>query len=122
MGDECTIYSQAGIGKEICKKSSYIGIRKDDVLKPFSLGEWSIFLDKIIEENLEPKVILNRDVEILKRLNYSSDVIERICKLASRGGAVAFELEEWSYICDCKKLYFRKYGRMFKRGAGVREV
>lgn len=75
---------------------SYIGIRKDDALKPFSQGEWSAFLDKIIEKNLKPGVVLNRNPELLRELNYSSNDIERIHKLVSRGGAVAFELEELS--------------------------
>lgn len=75
---------------------SYIGIRKDDVLKPFSQGEWSAFLDKIIEKNLEPGMVLNRNPELLRELNYSGNDIERVNKLVSRGGAVAFEIEELS--------------------------
>lgn len=75
---------------------SYIGINKDDVLKPFSLGEWDDFLKKIIEKKLEPAIILNRDLGILNELNYNEKNIERIEKLVSRGGAVAFELDNLS--------------------------
>ena len=72
---------------------SYIGVNQDDVLKPFSLGEWNVFLVRIIEKNLEPAVVLNEDLEILNGLNYDEKNIERIKKLVSRGGAAALELE-----------------------------
>ncbi len=76
---------------------SYIGIiKKDDSLKPFSLGEWNQFLDKVIEMKLEPSVILSNDLSILNTLKYSSNDIERISNLVSRGGAVAFELDDLS--------------------------
>lgn len=75
---------------------SYIGINKDDALKPFSLGEWDDFLKKIIEKKLEPAMILNRDLSILNEINYDNKEVERIEKLVSRGGAVAFELDNLS--------------------------
>lgn len=75
---------------------SYIGINKDDVLKPFTLGEWGDFLERIIEKGLEPSIIFNRDLGILNELNYNEKNVERIEKLVSRGGAVAFELDNLS--------------------------
>lgn len=75
---------------------SYIGINKDDTIKPFSLGEWNRFLDKIIEMKLDPSVVLSKDLEILTHLKYNSNEIERIKKLVSRGGAVAFEIDDMS--------------------------
>ena len=73
---------------------SYIGIQKEDVVKPLALSEWNLFLDKVIKMNMEPSIVLNKDLEILKSLAYSDNEIERIRKLVSRGGAVAFELNE----------------------------
>lgn len=75
---------------------SYIGIKKDDLIKPLSLGEWNQFLEKIIEMKMEPNVVLQKDLTLLKSLNYSSEYIERIQKLVSRGGAVAFEIDDLS--------------------------
>lgn len=73
---------------------SYIGINKESEMKPFSLGEWNIFLDRIIEKHLEPSVILAGDIKQLQELGYGNYEIERIDKLVSRGGMAALELDE----------------------------
>lgn len=73
---------------------SYIGINKEDTTKPFSLGEWNRFLDKVIDMKLDPSVVLRKDLDILAQLKYNSSEIERIKKLVSRGGAVAFEIND----------------------------
>lgn len=75
---------------------SYIGIDKNDTMKPFSLGEWNQFLNKVIEMHCEPSIVLSGDLSVLKELQYTNDDINRIKKLASRGAAVAFELENLS--------------------------
>lgn len=75
---------------------SHIGIKSEDSLKPLSLGEWNRFLDRIIEMKYEPRIVLDQDLMLLKRLNYSNDYVERIQKLVSRGGKVAFELDDLS--------------------------
>lgn len=75
---------------------SYIGINKDDIIKPFTMGEWNQFLDKTIDMKLEPSVVLSKDLEMLTQLKYNSNEIERIKKLVSRGGAVAFEIDDMS--------------------------
>jgi predicted Rossmann fold nucleotide-binding protein DprA/Smf involved in DNA uptake len=75
---------------------SYIGINKDDTAKPFSLGEWNQFLDKVIDMKLDPSVVLSNDMGMLTQLKYSSNEIERIKKLVLRGGAVAFEIDDLS--------------------------
>ena len=75
---------------------SYIGINKDDITKPFSLGEWNHFLDKVIEMKLDPSVVLSKDLTLLTQFKYSNNEIERIKKLVSRGGAVAFEIDDLS--------------------------
>jgi len=72
---------------------SYIGINKDDALKPLSLGEWNEFLDKLIEMKLEPSIILSNDTTELKKMSYSDDFIDRITALAARGAGVAIELD-----------------------------
>ena len=51
---------------------SYIGINKESEMKPFSLGEWNIFLDRIIEKHLEPSVILAGDIKQLQELGYGN--------------------------------------------------
>lgn len=73
---------------------SYIGINKDSEMKPFSLGEWNVFLERIIEKHLEPSVVLTENVKLLQELGYGNYEIERIDKLVSRGGMVALELDE----------------------------
>lgn len=75
---------------------SYIGINKEDTIKPFSLSEWNHLLDKVIEMKLDPSVVLSKDLTVLSQLNYNSNEIERIKKLVSRGGAVAFEIDDLS--------------------------
>jgi hypothetical protein len=72
---------------------SYIGINKNDDVKPFSTGEWNTFLDRIIDMKLEPGVILNEENELFNQLGYEDNERERIKKLVSRGGAVALELD-----------------------------
>ena len=72
---------------------SYIGASRDDDIKPFSLGEWNKFLDKIIDRKLEPGIILDENRELMQQLGYGEIETERIKKLISRGGAVAFEID-----------------------------
>lgn len=73
---------------------SYIGIKKDSLIKPLSLGEWNQLLDNIIKMKCEPGIILKQDLNILKEMKYPDTYVKRIRDLVSRGGAVAFELDE----------------------------
>jgi predicted Rossmann fold nucleotide-binding protein DprA/Smf involved in DNA uptake len=75
---------------------SYIGLKGDDLLKPLSLGEWNQFLDRIIEMKYEPCIVLKQDSMFLENLKYTNDYVERIQKLVSRGGKVAFALDDLS--------------------------
>ena len=59
---------------------SYLGISKDDMVKPFLLGEWNYFLDKIIEMKLESSIVLGKELAVLKELQYSDNEIERVKK------------------------------------------
>ncbi|MBQ7942827.1 MAG: DNA-processing protein DprA [Lachnospiraceae bacterium] len=70
---------------------SHIGISSEDSVKPFSLGEWSGFIDKVLEAKCEPSVILQENTGVLQEMNYTEEQIKRIQKLISR--AVAFELD-----------------------------
>lgn len=73
---------------------SYIGIQDSTTIKPFSLGEWNAFLERLIETKQEPGIVLEHDLSTLKQLQFSHELIERIQGLVSRGGGVAFELDD----------------------------
>lgn len=75
---------------------SYIGINSNDMLKPLSLGEWNEFLNTVIEGKVEPGIVLNPNTEILRKMQFSVEYINRIQKLISRGGKAALELEDLS--------------------------
>lgn len=72
---------------------SYLGIEKDDFLKPFSLAEWNLFLDDIVKIKEELSIIFSNDGSWKEKLHYSGEQSERISALVSRGPRVAFELE-----------------------------
>lgn len=72
---------------------SYLGIDKNDSLKPFSLGEWNSFLDDIIGIKEEISIVFSSDNSWQEKMHYSSKQIERIEGLISRGVKVAFELD-----------------------------
>lgn len=71
---------------------SYIGINKDDVLKPLTLREWNDLLDRLIQCGQKPGAIM--DDGLLKEIGCSTDFMERIKRLISRGGMAAFALDE----------------------------
>lgn len=73
---------------------SYIGIQADDIVKPMSLGEWNVFLDKIIAIKAEPGIVLEQNLEMLHKMQLSEEEMNRIKILTSRGGKVAFELDD----------------------------
>lgn len=75
---------------------SYVGIRRDDLAKPFSQGEWNIFLDRMKEQKQEPGAVLAQDFSLWKDMKYSEVEISRIHKLLHRGGNVAFELDDFA--------------------------
>lgn len=72
---------------------SYLGIDKNDSLKPFSLGEWNLFWDDIIRIKEELSIVLSSDSSWKEKLHYSEEQLERINGLISRGARVAFELD-----------------------------
>lgn len=76
---------------------SYLGINKDSEIKPFTLSEWNKFLDRIIASESEPGIILKQNFkDEIKSMSFSESEINRIEKLASRGGVVAMELDDLS--------------------------
>ena len=72
---------------------SYLGIEKGDSLKPFSLGEWNLFLDDITKVKQEPSIVFSGDSSWKEKLHYSDEQLERINGLISRGARAAFELD-----------------------------
>lgn len=72
---------------------SYLGIEKNDTLKPFSLGEWNLFLEDLLKIKEELSVVLSNDGSWMEKLHYSDEKLERISVLVSRGAKVAFELD-----------------------------
>lgn len=72
---------------------SYLGIEKNDTLKPFSLGEWNLFLEELLKIKEELSVVLSNDGSWMEKLHYSDEKLERISVLVSRGAKVAFELD-----------------------------
>lgn len=73
---------------------SYIGIKSDDVLRPLSLGEWNNLLEKLKEDDKEPEIVLHNELNQLKTMRFSNQYIDRIQGLVSRGGSIAFELDD----------------------------
>lgn len=71
---------------------SYIGINSGDTFKPLTLKEWNEFLDQMLQCGQQPSAVM--DHNFLKEIGYCSNHIERIERLISRGGAVAFALDE----------------------------
>ncbi len=71
---------------------SYIGINSGDTFKPLTLKEWNEFLDQMLQCGQQPSAVM--DYNFLKEIGYCSNHIERIERLISRGGAVAFALDE----------------------------
>lgn len=95
---------------------SHIGIEKNDQLKPLSLGEWNDFLERVIARSLEPSIVLRGDVSALSGLNYSDIQVRRISRLASRGGAVALELDSLSNKgIEVTTLFDSDYPTLLKR-------
>ncbi len=73
---------------------SYLGVKKDDPIKPFSLGEWNTFLDGIREIGEEPSIIFSNSKDWMERLYYSDKQKERMAALCLRGACVAVELDD----------------------------
>ena len=95
---------------------SYIGISKTDTIKPFTLGEWNQFLDKVIELKMEPSIVLEQNIDGLTQLGYSNFEIERIQKLVVRGGAVALEINElYNKGIEVITLFDKVYPILLKR-------
>lgn len=72
---------------------SYLGIDKNDSLKPFSLGEWNSFLDDIMGIKEELSIVFSKDNSWKEKLHYSDEQSERINALISRSVKMAFELD-----------------------------
>lgn len=73
---------------------SYLGINNDDAYKPLTLTEWNELLDSVIEHGQQPSVVMDQSQSFLRETGCSQERIERIKRLMSRAGTVAFQLDE----------------------------
>lgn len=73
---------------------SYLGISNEDTLKPLTMKEWNEFLDNVTQHGEQPSVVIHSDTNFFKETGYNQEFTERMKKLLSRGGAVAFALDE----------------------------
>lgn len=73
---------------------SYMGINNDDAYKPLTLKEWNELLDSVTEHGQQPSVVMDPSQSFLRETDCSQAYIERIKRLMSRAGTVAFQLDE----------------------------
>ena len=73
---------------------SYLGISNEETLKPLTMKEWNEFLDNVTQHGEQPSVVIHSDTNFFKETGYNQEFTERMKKLLSRGGAVAFVLDE----------------------------
>ena len=75
---------------------SYLGISNEETLKPLTMKEWNEFLDNVTQHGEQPSVVIHSDTNFFKETGYNQEFTERMKKLLSRGGAVAFVLDEFT--------------------------
>ena len=82
---------------EICTLllCSYIGIPSGSDMKPLTTGEWSRFVDVLIEKKLEPSIVYRENLDTLKEAGYDDEFIERLKRLSDRGTSLAFDMDEY---------------------------
>lgn len=69
---------------------------KEDGLNPLTINEWAKFSSFLINEKLQPKDLLNNDLEIiLKSFEDQKITIARIQKLTKRGARLAIVIDKW---------------------------
>ena len=73
---------------------SYLGNSNEETLKPLTMKEWNEFLDNVTQHGEQPSVVIHSDTNFFKETGYNQEFTERMKKLLSRGGAVAFALDE----------------------------
>ena len=73
---------------------SYLGVSNEETLKPLTMKEWNEFLDNVTQHGEQPSVVIHSDTNFFKETGYNQEFTERMKKLLSRGGAVAFALDE----------------------------
>lgn len=73
---------------------SHLALGEDDYVKPFSLGEWGNFLQKLKVLGLKPDIVFSPDDTWLHDMSYSELYRDRIKRLLSRGISLAFALDD----------------------------
>lgn len=76
--------------------SSYIGIKEESTMKPLTLREWYKLVDVLVENKLEPSIVFDDNIAVLKEFGYDDTFLERIKSLVDRGVEVALELDEYA--------------------------
>ena len=80
-------------------KTTYLGMQLSPVgwalpYQPLTMKEWNEFLDNVTQHGEQPSVVIHSDTNFFKETGYNQEFTERMKKLLSRGGAVAFALDE----------------------------
>lgn len=95
---------------------SYLGISNEDTLKPLTMKEWNEFLDNVTQHGEQPSVVIHSDTNFFKETGYNQEFTERMKKLLSRGGAIAFALDELTKKgIDIVTLFDHDYPKLLKR-------
>ena len=73
---------------------SYLGIDNDAPFKPLTLTEWNELLDRVGQQGQQPSVVMEQNQSFLRENGYGQEYMERIKRLLSRGGTLAFKLND----------------------------
>ena len=73
---------------------SHLALGENDGVKPFSLGEWGTFLQKLKVLGVKPDVVFSQDDTWLNNMSHSEIYKDRVKRLLSRGISLAFALDD----------------------------
>ena len=80
------------------------------------MKEWNEFLDNVTQHGEQPSVVIHSDTNFFKETGYNQEFTERMKKLLSRGGAIAFALDELTKKgIDIVTLFDHDYPKLLKR-------
>lgn len=79
--------------KAIIILCSHICINEE--IKPFEPNEWSKLALKMMDNKIEPYELLDLNEDIITKLNFDENVINRINKLITRSASIIFELNKY---------------------------
>ena len=70
-------------------------ICSNDEIKPLEPNEWSKLALKLMNNNIEPYQLLDLNEDIITKLEFNSDMIDRINKLVTRSASITFEINKY---------------------------